>query len=329
MMLTMFWGGLLLMVGCGSPTGGTQPPAASIPPETAETAVSPIITPESVVVPATPTVVPEPPTPAPEPTATGMAGDSGTNLEAGIEALLRAGFQPRIHARYPSPDGTVEAQVQIYDCTSIIEGQEYALDVMRIVNLQTQEEIQEVDSQLQSCGGLGGFGLGGLFWSPSGRFFYYTEAREGTPDGCGYWSRPISRFDSTDGTTQDLGGGPQSSDGSRLATWQDGDLVVWEIDGGEGGRSAAAVPEQALGPIVWSPDDQYLVYLQADQFCSPTQTTLVLVRLDDMFSEVLLASDSPAFQDVAWYGPEQLVLADGQGGRQFFSLANRQLTDTP
>lgn len=319
---------LLLVAGCSSPSAtvelSTQPAATSSPVE--PTAIPPQIasaTPESA------TVVPEPPTPAPEPTATGTAEESETNLEEGIEALLRAGFQPRILARYPSPDGSVEGQVLIYDCTTIIEGQENALDVLRIVSMENQEVVQEVDSQLQYCGALGGFGLGGLFWSPSGRYFYYTDAREGQPDGCGYWVRPISRFDREDGTTQDLGAGPQSSDGSRLATWQGGDLVVWEIDGGELGRVAAAIPEQALGPIAWSPDDQYLVYLQADQFCSPNQSTLVRVNVADMSSEVLLASEAPAFQDVAWYGPDQLVLADGQGGRKFFEPATGELTDSP
>lgn len=252
-----------------------------------------------------------------------------TNLEDGIVALLRAGFQPRLYARYPSPDGSMEAQVLTYDCTTIIEDQQNALDVLQVVDTDSQAVIQEVDNQLQYCGGLGGFGFEGLFWSPSGQYFYYTDAREGSPDGCGHWTRPFSRFNVTDWTTQDLGGGPQSQDGTRLATWNGGDLVVWAIDGGEVGRVAAAAPDQSLGPIVWSPDDQSLAYLQADQFCVPNSSTVVVVDVAGMSSEVVLTSDTPAFQDVAWYGPEQLVLADGAGGRKFLNLATGELTDTP
>lgn len=321
--------GLVLVTGCASQSAAPGLPTGAPLPAATEAAGQPVEAPTMAQPTEMATIAPEPATPAPEPTMTGSAADSGTNLEAGIEALLRAGFQPRILARYPSPDVRTEAQVLVYDCTTVVEGQENALDVLRIVNLENQETIQEIDSQLQYCGALGGYGLGGLFWSPSGRFFYYTDAREGTPDGCGYWTRPISRFDTASSTTQDLGGGPQSGDGSRLATWQNGELVVWEIDGEEVGRVAAAVPEHALGPIVWSPDNQSLVYLQADQFCVPNQSTLVLVNPADMSSQVLLTSESPAYQDVAWYGPDQLVLADGQGGRKFLVVATGELKDSP
>ena len=40
-----------------------------------------------------------------------------------------------------------------------------------------------VETQLLYCGGIGASGLEGKFWSPDSRFFYYTNAREGWPDG--------------------------------------------------------------------------------------------------------------------------------------------------
>ena len=157
-----------------------------------------------------------------------------------------------------------------------------------------------------------------MFWSPSGRYFYYTTARQGVPDGCGYWSRPLSRVDTADGSVADLGSGPVSTDSRLLAVWDERDLVVYDIDGGEFGRSAAIDPAAALGPIAWSPDGGSLAYLQAGMFCIPDQsgpTTVARVDLPGMVSRVLLRSVDPAFQTAAWDEAATLLLDDDTGGQ--------------
>jgi hypothetical protein len=190
----------------------------------------------------------------------------------------------------------------------------------------------DVDDQFQYCGGLGGFGLAGLFWSPSGRYFYYTDAREGVAEGCGFGYNPISRVDTTDWTATDLGSGLLSSDGTRLVLWDARDLVVYEVDGGEIGRVAAAEPELFPGPIAWSPDSLSLAYVQAGAFCVPGQsgdTTVVRVDLPAMTSQIILQSSSPAFQSVAWEEPGILELFDDNGAHWRYDLAAEELTAAP
>ena len=262
--------------------------------------------------------------------ATTTPGPTATD-EPDIAATLTAGSVPRLHAAYPSPDGRLRAEVHVFDCAPFPDGLEYAYERLQVVDAASGE-TQFIDGQLQSCGGLGAFGLAGLFWSPSGRYFYFTEAREGVPDGCGYWSRPISRVDTTDWTTADLGGGHVSPDELLLATWDERDLVVYEIDGQETGRVAAAADALALGPIAWSPDSRSLAFVQAQMFCIPGQsgsTTVGRVDVPSLTSRVLLRSEDPAFQDVIWAEPEWLRLTDDQGREWLFDIAGGELSAAP
>lgn len=293
-------------------------PAATIPP--AETTPA-----------AAPSPVPSATPDAPEPTVLVATPEPSATAEPDIAATLVASVAPRLYASYPSPDGSLRAEVLIHDCAPVADGQEYAYDVVQLVDAASGE-TRFIDGQLQACGGLGAFGLAGLFWSPSGRYFYYTEAREGVPDGCGYWSRPISRVDVTDRTTVDLGGGPISPDGARLAVWEERDLVVHEIDGGEVGRVVAASPQSALGPIVWSPEGDALVYVQAAMFCVPGQsgaTSVVRVEVPALTSEILLRSTAPAFQSVAWDAPIALDLVDDTGARWQYDFYSAELSPVP
>lgn len=262
--------------------------------------------------------------------STGQGGPAAT-AEPDIVATIVAGSQPRLYAAYPSPDGTLRAEVLIHDCAEYIVGQENAYELLRVVDTATGA-TQTLDSQLQYCGGLGAAGLQGWFWSPSGRFFYYTTARDGVPDGCGYWTRPYSRADLTEGSAEYLGGGALSLDSTQLAVWSGPELVVYDVDGAAIGSVRAAVPNTAVGPTVWSPDGSALAYLQAGAFCIPGaagQTSVVLVDVPSLVSRVLISSDTPAFQDVAWYGSDRLLLADDTGQRWSLDVASGELTQGP
>lgn len=74
----------------------------------------------------------------------------------------------------------------IYDCVPVGAVEENAYEQLKLIQIDNSV-AKIVDNQLRSCGGLGAFGLAGLFWSPNSSYFYYTNAREGVPDGCGYW----------------------------------------------------------------------------------------------------------------------------------------------
>ncbi|MFZ0533117.1 MAG: hypothetical protein WAM09_08040 [Anaerolineales bacterium] len=261
------------------------------------------------------------------------------NLAATVVAIQ----QPRLYASYPSPDGMWRADIIIYDCV-MTSGpnqagtSENAYEQLILVNLATGKE-RLADEQLQSCGGLGGFGFGGLFWSPNSRFFYYTEAREGAPDGSGYWEPPILRVEATNLDKRYLGIGHRSPDGRKIAAWQwpqhesvgpSPDLVVWDIDNEEIARFSLYYPVAQIGPIIWSPDSQRLVYLQ-NEFSEPVSgnSSLVLVDYLELKQALLLESEHPTFGSVSWVVSYELILVDENWKEWRFDLLTHELAQIP
>ena len=236
--------------------------------------------------------------------------------------------QADVYSVAPSPDGQWQARVTRYNCVQVNEGDMMAYETLSLVEVATGSE-RRIDEQLQSCGGMGAYGLNVLFWSPNGRFLYYTDAREGGPDGCGYWERPILRYDLVDQASTQLGGGPISPGGTRLATWQKSDLAIWDVDAGEVGRIAQA-GATGIGPIVWSPDSQSLAYARIESFC-PLSGMSTVTRLDmaDLQPQLLLQSDSPTFGALLWTEPGYLRLFDANGAEWRYNLATAELTPGP
>jgi hypothetical protein len=202
---------------------------------------------------------------------------------------------------------------------------EYAFEQLKLVHLPDGQE-RIADSQLQVCGGLGAFGLKALFWSANGRYLYYTDAREGLPDGCGYWTPPYLRLDLATMERHFLGGGAQSPDGAKLATLQERAWVVWEVNGGEMGRFPLLFPEFEVGPLAWSPDSQALVYLQVGSFCPPSGPSYgVLISLSDLQQSLLLESQQH-FGAVFWGSQDELRLLDEQGMEWRYNFKTRALS---
>lgn len=246
-----------------------------------------------------------------------------------ILGTLAATQTPKILPAGLSPNGEWQAEVIAYGCSPIGDLGEYAYEQLKLIRLADKDE-KIVDNQEIACGSLGAFGFEGLFWSPNSRFFYYTDAREGTPDGCGYWVRPVLRLDTTSLTVDSLGGGLPSPDGARLATWQGRELVIWDVNQGETGRTIAKITTAVTGPIAWSPDGQALVYLQLTADC-PVSGVTYAIRLDlpEMAPTILLESDSPSFAGVQWETPDKLRLFDGNGKAWQYHFATKAIVPVP
>ena len=259
-----------------------------------------------------------PTTPAPE----GMSAPTRPALASTVVARS----QPRRAGSYASPDGHWQVEVLIYDCVATAENQENAYDQLNLLEASNGQSTVLAD-QLQSCGGLGAAGLAGLFWSPNSRFFYYTDAREGVPDGCGDWAGSILRYDTQTQATVALGGGPRSPDGTKIATRQGVELVIWAIDQGEIIRQTVLEPKLVPGPLVWSPDSQALVYLQMTSVCPPAgQTAVVRLDLQDGQQTLLLTSEEPTFQSVMWETAEQIELYDENSQAWRYDFTTQALT---
>jgi hypothetical protein len=298
------------------------------PADTQNTAATAIPTSTHIPVTSTPSLTPGPETE--EPTSTPFFD---VTLDAIIDAVMTAS-PPNLYASYPSPDNKWRVEIVIHDCVQI-EGLDpglyadmhaYEQLILVEVNTGTAEILED---QYRSCEGLGAIGLDGRFWSPNSRYFYYTDAREGSPDGlCSYWEPPLLRLDVTTGTSESLGMGPVSPDRTKLATWQNTDFVVWSLDEGEIARSLALLTDAVMGQIAWSPDSKSLVYLQTEGLCFPFDKSHV-VRLDfpDLQPDLLIESTNPTFNGITWDDIASINLTDedGKAWRYIFETGELQL----
>jgi hypothetical protein len=132
-----------------------------------------------------------------------------------IIAAVQGSSQPAT-TTYASPDGVWRVALAVFACTPMDTGDVYAYET---VSLARTDAAAIVDSQLINCGGLGAYGFDSLFWSADSRYFYYTMAREGVPDGCGNWQPPIRRVDVATGASEDVSVGDPSPDAAALTAW--------------------------------------------------------------------------------------------------------------
>jgi hypothetical protein len=205
-----------------------------------------------------------------------------------------------------------------------------AVEMLKLIRVSDQTEII-VENMLLTCGGVGAYGIGGLFWSPNNQFFYYTDARESVPDGlCGYWARPIKRVDVDTQEVEPVGGGHIAPDKTKLAFWQDGEIIIWGLDEGEIARVPPTKSEAFQNEIAWSPDSQSLLYLQTELDCYPFGKSYV-TRLDllRMTQNLLLESEAPSFSWLTWDVPNRITLVDEQGNRWRYNLVSKELSPAP
>jgi hypothetical protein len=238
---------------------------------------------------------------------------------------------------HPSPDGRWIAEILIYDCVRVSEEEENAYQELRLTEVATGQP-RTADSQFLSCGGLGASGLGGWFWSPDSRFFYYTNASTGVPDGCGYFSSPYLRLDTQDLSVEYLGMGSVSPDERKLAVWWEGDsgvrengrLAIWDIQGELLGIAMLPPPADLAGPIAWSPDSRSVAFLTSEGSCPLGLTALGRMELDMMIPVIMLQSAGPSFGGLSWDAPSLVTLTDEQGGSWTYTFATRDLlAETP
>jgi hypothetical protein len=244
-----------------------------------------------------------------------------------IAATIVATETPQVVDVDTSPDGRWRAEVLAYECMPVSLGEEF---VNAYQLLQVSDTVSGnstfIERQVRFCGGLGAAGLSGISWSRNSRFFYFTSAAEGMPEGCGWWMRPTARLDTVTWSIEDLGGGPLSPDGSTRASWQGDELLISSVEQGDSSRLKPLAPAPNLGQIAWSPRDPALVYLQTESDCYPWgKTYLVLVDLSDHSSRLLLESEAPSFAWVDWRDPGTLDLTDQDDGKWTYTLATRVL----
>ena len=266
-------------------------------------------------------------------TATPVNISPTSTLTPDVAATVIVITTPRIDSSFPSADGKWIIEVVIHDCVKVDPRETAdanAVEMLKLIQTSDQTEMI-IETQLLSCGGVGAGGLGGLIWSPNNQYFYYTDARESVPDGlCGYWARPIKRVSVDTQEVELIGGGHVSPDKTKLAFWQDNEIVIWSLDEGEIARIPATIPEAFKNQIAWSPDSKSLIYLQTELDCYLFGRSYV-TRLDlsGMTQALLLESETPSFSWLAWDAPYRISLVDDQGNRWRYNLVSKELRPVP
>jgi hypothetical protein len=229
-----------------------------------------------------------------------------------LVATVQAGSPAQVISSEVSPDGFWWARAFSHPCPAEIAGEAYGYDYLLLTDQRNGEE-RVVFSQLISCGGLGAYGLTGSFWSGTSRFYYFTNAAQGVPDGCGYWLPPLLRLDLTDWSITDLGSGTLSPNRLRMAAWLDGELVIWDLNGGRIGSAPPPVENMLPGPIAWAPNGQSIAYLLSEDYCPLGLTYVVRLNLSDFQAAPFFASQDPSFADLRWDTPNRVILSDENG----------------
>lgn len=272
--------------------------------------------------PATPPSVAVPsPTTAPTPTL--AATSRPTTDQERIEAVVAAAT-PQVLESSVSPDGKWRAEVRAYDCVEVSPGEMYALQELRLIP-SGQEAGAAVDTQLIACGGLGAYGLAGRFWSPSSRYFYYTDASLGVPDGCGHWQPPLIRLDMTSNQAEPLESPALSLDGKLLAAWQGNQIGIWEVDGPRLALLDVPTTMTVTGPIAWRPNGSAVALLVTEGFCPLGASDLVRLDLADLRPILLLSYREPVFAGLIWDAPNRVTLTDEAGRRWRYNFLSRDL----
>ncbi len=325
--------GLVLLGSCSSPTA-TPTPTAISPTLTATTTPTPDTTAVAEAsYQATPNIIMTQNADAfativAMKTATRQARPPTSTSTPDVQSRLLTEVPPRIHGSYPSPDGNWEAQVIIYGCTSVDPEAPGGNSLEQLVLIRLTDSTRTVvDSQFINCGGLGASGLEGRFWTSDSRFFFYTSAREGVPDGCGFfWARPLLRVGITDPKPTRFGPSVISPDGKMIAAWISGQLEIWETSGGQIAMAQTPVSVASNGPIAWSPDNRSVAHLLSEEQCMTGETYVVTVALTDMKPVLILTSENPSFFDLSWDNLNTLTLFDRERNAWSLNLMTGRLT---
>lgn len=191
-----------------------------------------------------------------------MAQDEETNRR--IDAVMAAA-EPLVLQQVDSPDGAWQAVVTQYPCIYIDDvGERLSYERLDIVD-SSSDTVLLVAEQIINCQGLGAYGLAVRHWSGSGAYLYFTDAREGQPDGmASAWTPPIARYVVETASIEHLGQAALSMDGQWMATWAEDGIRLLATDSTEPNLYELMPADLQVIQVVWLPDSSGLIYVQAD-----------------------------------------------------------------
>jgi WD40 repeat protein len=238
-----------------------------------------------------------------------------------VVATIVAARVPEVIQSHTSPDGRWRVDVVAYPCDEEATSVEHEkkLEQLILVDPQTGTETV-VQSQRLTCGSaLGAAGLGGLFWSRDSEIFYYTDAREGVPDGGGgiCWDRPLWRMHVDEGKAEHHADvWARSRSGDQLAVVRKGEEIVVETLGGERISSAPIPHDREACQIAWCPEGNTFAYLRTRDPFQPGPWDVVCVDGQAGASNVALELQDTASVSMTWDSPTEITVSGLQNGER-------------
>lgn len=186
-----------------------------------------------------------------------------------------------------SPDGywTAEALLAFF-----LGEMDYARVILRWESEDSYREWRPYEEWSES--GLGDSFVSDFYWSPNGRYVYFTH--RGSTHPCGYpFATNLRRVDLHDGTLVEipltgleLGDISISPDVSRMAYRTSEGVLLYEFENGISRMLSYTWPagyDFTVGDYVWSPDGEELAFSLTYPLChvpEPLRTTTRIINLD-------------------------------------------------
>lgn len=205
-----------------------------------------------------------------------------------VIAAVIAATEPEILQSLTAPDTLQRAEVTVYPCVDV-GGLETSYERLDVIDSKTGE-AHLITEQVIYCGGLGAFGLGILRWSDNSAFLYFTDGREGAPDGLVInWTPPVLRVQPGDWQIERLGAGHFSRNNLWLATWSQGKISILPTNAADGGSDFPTLPADLLiMDVLWLPDDSGVIYIQTDEPIASSRSTVTHIDIETSEQTLLL-----------------------------------------
>lgn len=197
------------------------------------------------------------------------------------------GDPSEVFQRLDSPDGSQSAQVTVMPCEDTGE-QVTSYERLDLIDNDTGE-TQLIAEQVINCEGLGASGLWVRRWSDNGEFLYYTDEREGIPDGMAAGRvAPLWRLRLADMQVERLGQALLSPDGKWLAAWTQAQISVMPAEATDGTDFTLLPADLLIVEVIWLPDNSGLLTIQADAPFAGSRSAVSHIDVETMELSLLL-----------------------------------------
>jgi hypothetical protein len=205
-----------------------------------------------------------------------------TERDRQIEAVMAASEPMSFSTTTTETHSTI---VTGYPCVDV-DGEKLSYERLELKDLASGESTLVTD-QLINCDGLGPFGLAVLRWSDNGAFLYYTDARQGVPDGLVFGSfLTVWRLTLADWTRENLGIGQFSYDTEHWVTWDEEHIRLTNTR--EETEFDLEPADLVVIKVEWLPDSQGVLYIQADIPGPSTRSTVTYIDVETREQTVLV-----------------------------------------